>query len=59
MANNRNKKRLQKFSDTRWSQHDYSSVIDQYDIFTTMVELKSEGYSKCSSKATYHTRAME
>ena len=38
-----------------------SSVIDdQYeDILTTMVELKSEGDSKCSSKETSHTRAME
>ena len=36
------------------------SVIDQYEvILTTMVELKSEGDSKCSSKATSHTRAME
>ena len=37
-----------------------SSVIDPYeDILTTMVELKSEGDNKCSSKATSHTRAME
>ena len=37
-----------------------SSVIDHYaDILTTMVELKSEGGSKCSSKASSHTRAME
>ena len=37
-----------------------SSVIDQYeDILTTLVELKSEGDSKCSSKASSHTRAVE
>ena len=37
-----------------------SSVIDQFeDILTTIVELKSEGDSKCSSKETSHTRAME
>ena len=37
-----------------------SSVIDQYeDILSTMVVFKSEGDSKCSSKATSHTRAME
>ena len=29
------------------------------DILTTMVALKSEGDSKCSSKATSHTRAIE
>ena len=34
-----------------------SSVTE--DILTTMVELKSEGDSKCSLKATSHTRAME
>ena len=65
-AKNRNKKLLQKLSDIRWSQHDsclqypMSSVIDQYeDILTTMVELKSEGDSKCSSKVTSNTRTME
>ena len=37
-----------------------SSLFYHYeDILTTMVELKSEGDSKCSSKATSHTRAME
>ena len=37
-----------------------SSVIDQYeDILTKMVELKSEGDSKCSSKATSHTKELE
>jgi hypothetical protein len=37
-----------------------SFVIDHYeDILTTMVEIKSEGDSECSSKATSHTRAKE
>ena len=34
-------------------------VKTRLDLLTMMVELKSEGDSKCSSKATSHTRAME
>ena len=62
MANNRNKKRLQRFSDTRWYQHDLFAVCLLSLINTRTnhkIKLKSEGDSKCSSKATSHTRPME
>ena len=37
-----------------------SSVIDQCEVvLTKVVELKSKGDSRCSSKATSHTSAME
>ncbi|KAK0146901.1 repressor of the inhibitor of the protein kinase [Merluccius polli] len=62
LRNSSSKKRLQKFSDTRWSQHDMclSTVIDNYeDVVTTLAELKTDADAKCSSAASALSRAME
>ncbi|RXM37119.1 Tensin-3 [Acipenser ruthenus] len=54
--------RLQKFSDTRWSQHDacLSTVIMNYEnVFATIDHLKTDTDHKCSDTAVSKARAME
>ncbi|MGH0138678.1 UNVERIFIED_CONTAM: hypothetical protein FKN15_067491 [Acipenser sinensis] len=56
------KQRLQKFSDTRWSQHDacLSTVIMNYEnVFATIDHLKTDTDHKCSDTAVSIARAME
>ncbi|XP_058877419.1 52 kDa repressor of the inhibitor of the protein kinase-like [Acipenser ruthenus] len=56
------KQRLQKFSDTRWSQHDacLSTVIMNYEnVFATIDHLKTDTDHKCSDTAVPIARAME
>ena len=52
---------LQKFSDTRWSQHMcLSTIIENYeDVVTTLAALKMDADSKCSSTTSSLSRAME
>lgn len=55
LSNSSSKKCLQKFSDTRWSQHDMclSTIIENYeDVATTLAELKMDADAKCSSTAS-------
>ncbi|XP_060782672.1 52 kDa repressor of the inhibitor of the protein kinase-like [Neoarius graeffei] len=55
-------RRLQKFSDTRWSQHDacISTVIENYEhIFVTLGKLQVEGDAKSCATATALSRSME
>ncbi len=63
LNNSSNKKRLQKFSDTHWSQHDMclSTVSENYDdVLMTLVELKTkDGNAKCSSTASSLAWAKE
>ncbi|MGH0123797.1 UNVERIFIED_CONTAM: hypothetical protein FKN15_066837 [Acipenser sinensis] len=56
------KQRLQKFSDTRWSQHDacLSTVIMNYEnVFATIDHLKTDTDHKCSDTAVSIAKAME